>query len=38
MRGTVSHVLVTVAFATGAAAADFGSKGGPPPANVDEVA
>jgi hypothetical protein len=38
MRGTVSHVLVTVAFATGAAAADFGSKGGPPPANVDAVA
>jgi len=38
MKSTVCHVIAALAFATGAAAADFGSKGGPQPANVDEVA
>jgi len=38
MKRTACHVLAALAFATGAAAADFGSKGGPQPANVDEVA
>jgi hypothetical protein len=38
MKRTVCHVLAALAFAHGAAAADFGSKGGARPANVDEVA
>jgi len=38
MKRTACHVLAVLAFANGAAAADFGSKGGPQPANVDEVA
>ena len=38
MKRTACHVLAAFALATGAAAADFGSKGGPQPANVDEVA
>ena len=38
MKSTVCHVIAALAFATGAAAADFGSKGGPQPANVDEIA
>jgi len=38
MKRTVCHVIAALAFANGAAAADFGSKGGPQPANVEEVA
>ena len=33
----ITFTLAALALATTATAADFGSKGGPPPANVDEV-
>ncbi|HSD42739.1 MAG TPA: hypothetical protein VLD36_12830 [Burkholderiales bacterium] len=38
MRLAVGFVMAAVVFAGGAAAADFGTKGGPEPANVDEIA
>ena len=37
MRATVWRVAATLVFAAGANAADFGSKGGPQPANVNEI-
>ncbi len=37
MRTTVWRVAAALLFASGAAAADFGSRGGPEPANVDEL-
>jgi hypothetical protein len=36
--GTVWCVLVALSFAVESAAADFGSKGGPAPTNIDEIA
>jgi hypothetical protein len=38
MRATVWCVVAALVFAAEAAAADFGSKGGPEPANIDEIA
>lgn len=38
MTASVWCVLAALVFATGTAAADFGTRGGPPPANVDEIA
>jgi len=37
MRFRIWFVVVAFIFATNMAAADFGSKGGPEPANVDEI-
>jgi hypothetical protein len=37
MKATVWCVAAALVFVTGADAADFGSKGGPAPANVDEL-
>ncbi len=38
MRDAVWRVAAMLVFAAGANAADFGSKGGPQPANVNEIA
>jgi hypothetical protein len=38
MRAKVWCVVAALMFAAEAAAADFGSKGGPEPANIDEIA
>ncbi len=38
MSRAVGCVAAVLVFAAGAAATDFGSKGGPEPANVDEIA
>jgi len=38
MRAAISWAVLALVFATGAAAADFGSRGGPEPANIDEIA
>ncbi len=38
MRVTVWFAVMAVVFAADVAAADFGTKGGPEPANVDEIA
>jgi len=38
MRTTVWCAVTVLLFAAGARAADFGSKGGPEPANIDEIA
>ena len=38
MRAAISYAVLALAFAIEAAAADFGTKGGPEPANIDEIA
>ena len=38
VRAAISCAVLALVFATDAAAADFGSKGGPEPANIDEIA
>ena len=38
MSATVWCAVMTLLFAANAAAADFGTKGGPEPANIDEIA
>jgi hypothetical protein len=38
MSNTVWSAVVAFVFAAGAAAADFGTRGGPEPANIDEIA
>jgi len=38
MRATVWCVVAALVFAADAATADFGAKGGPAPANIDEIA
>jgi hypothetical protein len=37
MRLTIWFVVIAVLLPTGAVAADFGSKGGPEPANIDKI-
>ena len=38
MKVTSWHALLALVFVTEVAAADFGTKGGPEPANIDEIA
>ena len=38
MMGRVWFVVIALAFAADVAAADFGTRGGPAPANIDEIA
>ena len=38
MRGAVWCAMTALMFAADVAAADFGTKGGPEPANIDEIA
>jgi hypothetical protein len=38
MRAAVWHIAAMLVFAAGANAADFGAKGGPEPANLNEIA
>ena len=38
MRGAIGCALTALVFAANVAATDFGTKGGPEPANIDEIA
>ena len=38
VRRTIAWVVAALALATNVLAADFGSKGGPEPANIDRIA